>query len=82
MQNWVNAKEAQARRSGGAAGVMSGAECEALIARAMYIWEVTRRDPRWGDWVDQSDNSLASPEVRNFGRRWGQALAAHWVTDP
>lgn len=34
-----------------------------LAGRALYINELTRRDPRWGDWVDQSDNSSAAPEV-------------------
>lgn len=57
--------EAQSRRAAAAAGVpvSTGVDAESIIARAMYIWEVTRREPHWGDWVDQSDNSLASPEV-------------------
>lgn len=35
-----------------------------LAARALYVNQVTRQDPRWADWNEsEPDNSLAAPEV-------------------
>lgn len=48
-----------------AAAVVGGGGMDAalLAGRALYINELTRRDPHWGDWAEQTDNSLAAPEV-------------------
>lgn len=76
--------EAQARGSsrgqrsssgGGARGSSSSSSGEAaalsagiLAARALYVMEVTRREPRWADWNDDgTDNSQISPQVRFSG---------------
>jgi len=69
LQNWLNALEAQKRRAAADSSGSSGSsgsnafDLQLAIARAIYICELTRREPRWGDWVEQNDNSLASPQV-------------------
>jgi hypothetical protein len=46
--------------SGEAAALSAGI----LAARALYVMEVTRREPRWADWNDDgTDNSQISPQV-------------------
>jgi hypothetical protein len=38
-----------------------------FAARALYVMDVTRREPRWADWNDDgTDNSQISPQVGWF----------------
>ncbi|KAF8060333.1 FH6 [Scenedesmus sp. PABB004] len=63
LENWVGAMEAQARAASGGGG---GGPVDAgvLAARALYVMELTRREPRWADWNDdEADHSLASPQA-------------------
>jgi hypothetical protein len=53
--------------SGEAAALSAGI----LAARALYVMEVTRREPRWADWNDDgTDNSQISPQVGQTFRVW------------
>jgi hypothetical protein len=53
-----------------------GLDAAVLAGRALYINELTRREPRWADWVPQNDNSLVGPEalIAQLNARPDQAL--------
>jgi hypothetical protein len=66
LQNWLDSLDAQSKGAAAAAGGGSsamGIDAALLAGRALYVNELTRRDPHWGDWAQQADNSLAAPEV-------------------
>jgi hypothetical protein len=88
LQSWlefigatVNLGTALATSTGSTSPSFSGMEAIAamaqnsapLIARMLYVMEVTRMRPDWGDW--SLDNQIISPEVgvcflHRYGVRW------------
>lgn len=57
--------EAQKRQSSSSSSTGDNSLVDAgiLAARALYVMEVTRNEPRWADWDSEVDNSQASPQV-------------------
>jgi hypothetical protein len=70
LQNTLNSIAAQRTAAAAAGGDGSssssgsiGLDAAVLAGRALYITELTKKEPRWADWVQQNDNSLVGPEV-------------------
>jgi hypothetical protein len=85
-QNFIAAIDAQRAEAASKAAAGSGdssggggVDIGGLLARALYVQELTRREPGWSEWQESASNMNISPEVSKGGGMPGMldAQGAH-----
>jgi hypothetical protein len=70
----LDAQRAGASGSNAAVGGSSGSSADVggLLARALFVQELTKRDPAWAEW--RPDSEHVSPEVRCLTRAFDRRV--------